>query len=243
MAPLKYRAADRRGRTPAEGKLVATISRQFGLLFIHGWGTGSTAVRDAMHEHLGAEEIPPEQITDADGKVLVGRHSHLPILLRHGLITRSERERLLVFTTVRNPFDAHVTSYGKRRLLLEGRLDRPNARITDQRRAGLQKALQPFDEWIRSRYERKGRLGRFRAPRKGQYKHTTGVDHVLRFESLEEDFQALVTRVGYQGRIDLRRVNVTEGRQREYRTYYTPRARRLVERAWRDVLEKYDYTF
>ncbi len=66
---------------------------------------------------------------------------------------------------------------------------------------------------------------------------------MLRFEQLQEDFSELLTRVGYEGTIELHRVNPTPGRERDYRRYYTPRARRHVERAWRAELARYGYGF
>lgn len=222
---------------------MATLCRDWRLLFIHGRRTGSTAVRDALDEHLGGVEIPPERSIDEEGRVAVARHSNLPALLEHGVISADERRDLLTFTTVRNPFDDQVSLYLKNRQIAEGSLDRPEQIVTEHRVEHLEYAAShPFHEYAIWRYTRPGLLGRFRAARTAGFDHTGGVDLVLRFERLQEDFDALLERIGYRGSIKLPRTNVTVGR-RSYRDYYTPRARKVIERAWASEIERYDYAF
>ncbi len=223
---------------------LATLSRRYGLLFIHGRATASTAVHDAMESYLEGERLPKDRMLGDDGQILVARHSNLPTLIRHGCLSPQERTKLLVFATVRNPFDQLVSHYSKMRAIQDGRLARPNAILTETRLDSLEySATHPFEQWILSHWRRPGLLGRFRGPRPWRYSHTKDVDHVLRFEQLQEDFSELLTRVGYEGTIELHRVNPTPGRERDYRRYYTPRARRHVERAWRAELARYGYGF
>lgn len=223
---------------------MATLSRRYGLLFIHGRATASTAVHDAMEAHLEGEPLPRERMLDGKGNILVARHSNLPTLMRHGCITQEERSGLLVFATVRNPFDHLVSTYSKMRAIHDGRLARPEAILTDERLESLEySATHPFEEWVLSHWRRPGVLGRFRGPRPWRYGHTKDVDHVLRFERLQEDFDALLARVGYEGTILLPTVNTTPGRERDYRRYYTSAARQHVERAWRAELDRYSYAF
>lgn len=222
---------------------MATLCRERGLLFIHGRRTGSTAVRDVLHERFGGEELPPERILDERGHTAAARHSNLPTLIREGLITPEQRRQLLVFTAVRNPFDDLVSTYIKNAQVYEGSLARPGQIMGDTRVAQLRYcATHRFDEWIAWRYTRSGLLGRFKEQPVGTYAHTEGADVVMRFERLQEDFDALLRRIGYEGTIELPRVNVTADR-RDFREYYTPQARRIVERAWARELERYGYAF
>ncbi len=197
-----------------------------------------------MEAHLEGESVPSERVVGEDESILVARHSNLPTLMRHGHVNQEERSRLLVFTTVRNPFDHVVSTYFKRRAIVDGRLARPNAILTTRRVESLEESVkQTFEQWILQRWRRPGPLGRFRGPVSWRYGHTKDVDQVLRFEQLQADFDALLARVGYQGTIELGLVNTTPGREPDYRRYYTARAQRHVEQAWRAELDRYGYGF
>jgi hypothetical protein len=151
---------------------------------------------------------------------------------------------LLVFATVRNPFDHLVSTYSKMRAIHDGRMARPNAILTDTRLESLEySATQPFEQWVLRHWRRSGPLGRFRGPKPWRYGHTKDVDHVLRFERLQQDFDELLVRLGYEGTVALPTVNATPGRERDYRRYYTAAARQHVEEAWRAELDLYGYSF
>jgi plasmid stability protein len=231
-------------RRPREEYSLATLCRDWRLLFIHGRRTGSTAVRDALHEHLAGEEIPAERELSTDGqRIIVARHSTLPVLMQLGLITPEERAGLTVFTAVRNPFDDLISMWQKNRDIVAGTLERPEQIMTPARVRQLEfSATHTFPEWIAHRWGRKGLAGRFKPHPVDAFAHTEGVDRVLRFETLQEDLNALLKDIGHDGTIELPHVNVTEGR-RHYREYYTDAARRTVEQAWRGELERYGYSF
>ena len=65
------------------------------------------------------------------------------------------------------------------------------------------------------------------------------VDFVGRHENLAEDFQKVCRIVGIQE--ELPHENQTEHRQ--YRHYYTAEARALVERIYREDLDRFGYSF
>jgi len=223
---------------------LATLSRRYGLLFIHGRATASTAIHDAMEAHLDGEWLPKERLVSNDGRILAARHSNLPTFIRHGCISPAERSRLLVFTTVRNPFDYLVSTYFKMRAIHDGSLPRPHALPTEARLESLAfSATHPFEQWVLRRWRKPGLLGRFRSPLHWRYYHTKDVDHVLRFERLQEDFSELLARIGCEEPVELPKVNATSGREHDYRRYYTPKARRHVERAWHDELDRYQYHY
>ncbi len=196
-----------------------------------------------LHEHFGGEEVPAERLLDDRAHTAAARHSSLPTLMREGLITPEQRRDLLVFTAVRNPFDDLVSTYIKNRQVYEGSLARPNQIMTDLRVDHLRYCgTHRFDEWIEWRYTRPGILGRFKEQPIGRYEHTDGVDVILKFERLQQDFDALLARIGHDATIELPRVNVTADR-RDYREMYTPKTRRIVERAWAGELERFGYSF
>jgi len=54
------------------------------------------------------------------------------------------------------------------------------------------------------------------------------VDYVGRYESLDEDLRTALKRAGVERHLEVPRTNVTPNRERDYRSYYTPRTRALV---------------
>jgi hypothetical protein len=221
---------------------MATICRDYRLLFIHGRGTASTAIRQVLHENLGGTEVPPRTQFDAQGRIVLGRHANLPQLLRHGAI--DDASGLEVATAVRNPFDYLVSTWLKFRLSNEGVIERPDVSHLPREQEKLDKASTlPFDQWVEWRYRRPGLLGRFRRPPNDRFIQLAGATFVMRFESIQPDFDRLLERVGYQGRIELDRTNQTPGREHDYRQYYTKRARRLVEQVWATELDRFGYAF
>jgi len=65
------------------------------------------------------------------------------------------------------------------------------------------------------------------------------VDFVGRYENLEADFQDVCRRIGIREAIP--RKNTT--RHEPYREYYNDHTRAIIERVYRDDLERFDYSF
>ncbi len=197
-----------------------------------------------MATHLEGEWLPKERVVSDEGRILAARHSNLPTLIRHGCISADERSRLIVFTTVRNPFDYLISTYFKMRAIHEGSLPRPHALPTDARLENLAfSATHPFEQWVLRRWRRPGVLGRLRGPIQARYNHTKDTDHVLRFERLQDDFSELMAQIGYAGPLELPHINTTSGRERDYQRYYTKKARLHVEQAWSSELDRYGYRY
>jgi hypothetical protein len=221
---------------------VATLCTDYKLLFIHGQGTASTAIREALQRELGGVDVPPREIKDREGRVVVGRHATLRMLVNRGLIPADHD--LLVATAIRNPFDYLVSSWLKLRAAEEGRIERPDATRVPERLASRRSAAElPFHQWVAWRYARDGLLGRLRGPRPDRFPQAIGATVVMRFETIADDFAGLLRRVGFERPVQLDRVNATQGRDRAWRRYYTVEARQIVERAWADDLERFGYRF
>lgn len=67
------------------------------------------------------------------------------------------------------------------------------------------------------------------------------IDHVVRFERLQEDFDAVMAKLRLPG-TTLPRANVT-GRDPDYRSYYDAEARRTVESLFALDLQQFGYQF
>ena len=77
------------------------------------------------------------------------------------------------------------------------------------------------------------------------YPLISGVDEVIRYEHLEEDFNTLIKNAGIIGRHDwvsIPNTNPTPGKK-TYQEYFTPEARALVEKYWGKELAVFGYSF
>ncbi|MGI8534463.1 MAG: sulfotransferase family 2 domain-containing protein [Candidatus Limnocylindrales bacterium] len=218
---------------------MAIVCRDHRLLFILTPHTASTAVAALLRARLAGEWLPPQEITDGRGSIIVRRkHSTVAELLEHGVLSNAERAGLVAFSAVRNPFDVLVSLYLKHSLKDQDLLARPGAWI--HRRQGKLAAMEyarqhSFDQWIERQLSR--------PPRRPLMEHQQGVDVVLRYERLQQDFDAFLIARGLEP-IEIPPRNVThERRSRHYREFYVPATRALVERAYASSLERFDYSF
>ena len=85
---------------------MAVICRDLKLLFIMTPRTACSAVGLMLREELGGEWFPPAPMRDAKGAIDVRqKHATLDELLDADLLTDEDRDRMLVFAGVRNPFE------------------------------------------------------------------------------------------------------------------------------------------
>jgi hypothetical protein len=131
--------------------------------------------------------------------------------------------RLFVFACVRNPFDRVVSSWRYCRTTRDRDLEDV---LADPPREG-----HDFRHFTRSQ------SATLVDPVTGELV----TDLLMRFETLQPDFDIACDRIGVKRRA-LPHVNAT-ARGRDYREYYTPTARRLVEELFAEDLERFGYSF
>lgn len=228
---------------------MAVICPEQRLLFIMAPRTGCTAVAEVLRTQLSGEDIPAADDPAAVRAGVPPKHATLGQLLAIGAITAHQRAEAFVFSTVRNPFDSIVSLYVKQAsgyIGLEGYDDAFIERSALRRQSVRSAQLHSFEEWLVANYEkslRRRMSRRLRNLRGGGNKWLEGVDFVMRYEHLQEDFDEALRLAGVDRRLTIRRVNVTPGRARDYRAYYTDRAREIVEGWYRSELQRFGYTF
>jgi hypothetical protein len=217
-------------------------------LFIQAPRTGCTAIARLLKDRFGGEQFPPADIVDAEGYFKVPRkHCSVPQLVEQGLLPPDYASELVVFVTVRNPYDSLASLYVKKRKTYQSLLADPTSWIYKVK--GYVEDMEfcrthSFEDWLEKHYSVSPLdklLGRGRRSLYGRY--TRGVHKVLRFERLQEDFEAVMRDVGVTGDVTIPSVNATPERKASYQTYYTPSARRLVEYVFKTDLEQYGYGF
>jgi hypothetical protein len=231
---------------------MAVLSTTRGYLFLMAPRTGCTATAGALVPHGEGEMFPAADFPLPRGGVADAKHASLDELILGGQITREEASKLLVFTTVRNPFDAMVTSYtAKRRRWATMLEDPPPWMQRDERFVAQTKAALELDfpDWLQQsigngRPRRPwSRLRRSARPQHMYGKYIKSADVIMRYETLQQDLDAILARVGLD-HIEIPRWNVSRGEEeRDYRPYYTPAARELVARMYRPDLERFGYSF
>ena len=227
---------------------MAILCPNYRLLFIQAPRTGCTAVEKLLLERFGGESLPSADVLDADGFIRVGRkHCSIRQLLAEGLIPSAYERQFTTVVTVRNPYDSLVSLYVKKRETYQALLADPASWVHKVR--GFVEDIQfcrthSFEEWLAKRYA-VGRidrlLGRGRRSLYGRY--TDGVAVIMRFERLQQDFEAVMRRLGVEGDVTIPSINATRQRTGSYQDYYTPEARRIVEYVFQPELEQYGYTF
>jgi len=227
---------------------MAVICRKYNFLFIMTPRTACTAIGELLCEHYDGEFLPAEDILDSQGFISVQKkHSTLPELLEHKLVTGGEAKSLLKVAAVRNPFDSLVSLYFKQRLKYQPLLADPSSWVN--RSPPYAKNMRyaqthSFNEWVVKMSYRKviKRLLGLRASMFAE--HTYGVDEVIKYESIEKDLKKAFNRAGIAWKADIPRVNPTDERtNRDYRSYYSHTAMHVVNWAYACDLKQYGYRF
>lgn len=241
---------------------MAIISRERGYLFLMAPRTGCTAIGErVLIQSLGGAYLPADDILDGGGTVVAAKkHSTLDDLRRAGLVTDAEARSLLVFTTVRNPFDSLVSQYVKMRTSYAPLLHDPGSFVQRDPvyRASMQQAQHlTFADWVAARYVsrhprqlarrptwhaparwlRRGWAG----PRHMYAGFLRGADHVMRFEHLQHDFDEVLARLGLPAH-EIPPWNITEAKG-DYRSYYDDRTRAIVAHVFAPDLRRFGYDF
>lgn len=137
-------------------------------------------------------------------------------------------ERAYKFAVVRNPFDLAVSNFHHLR----------RSTTRHHRREAQHWDLKAFLRYL------EGKDGIRRVDQTNWITDRAGrviIDEVLRYEALDEQFEALVRRLGLPAGLKLARVNVTV--HDDYRSYYDDEARAIVQRLYARDIERFGYAF
>jgi hypothetical protein len=202
------------------------ISHEHRFVYIEVPRTGSSAVRRELEEMYGAKPI-------------LRKHATYHDFLRQAT---DDEKTYFAFSGIRNPLDVAVTRYVhlkdnvkdhftdpwsvKVRNSLASRIERRIYAWTQRTNATFEQFLRrwyllPYDTWTSLDHE--------------------GIDMVLRFENLQDDFAVALRRIGLEPVRPLPAVNVTPGRERDYVGYYTPESIKRATWVFGPYMEEWGY--
>ncbi|MBT3193114.1 MAG: sulfotransferase family 2 domain-containing protein [Verrucomicrobia bacterium] len=240
------------------------VSKKYGYMFICKPGTGSSVTSNALRKGSEGVWFPEKSVVDVDGNELANwKHATVPQLLNTGLIPKASLKKLFVFVTVRNPYDFWPSEWLRFQRWSQF-LEDPDHWIN--RDANMQKKVRDslemsFDEFVSNELKRphyryinrlRRALGRavwglqpwstINSLRHLSIEYLLFADRFLRFENLQADLDTCLDSHNIP-RVELWRGNVTENRDRDFRTYYSEASRQLVYRKFKDDFIKFGYTF
>ncbi|NJL83649.1 MAG: sulfotransferase family protein [Chloroflexaceae bacterium] len=253
---------------------MAIICRNHKLLFLMVPGTGCSAIGKVLLEQFQGEWLPETNLYENGRRVVCQKHNDLKSLVQYNLLSRWELPLYLKFATVRNPFDRLATDYqravgGWTETYAQQLARRAAAATTEKERVTLERLSQKTQqkaEWARSltfvdwlKYALKTESKRSPYDKLRQaiaalrstyymprvYPLIYGADRVIRYESLESDFNKVLKDAGAIGRrewIEIPQKNPTLGKK-PYQAYFSPEARALVEKYWGKELAYFGYGF
>jgi hypothetical protein len=202
------------------------IGHKYRYLFIEIPLTGSWSIHNELCEYYGGESI-------------LHKHASYPEFLREA----SEDELgYFVFATVRNPLDVLVSRYFKLKENHKGTFTRSESiealkiDYSDIKKFNfIKKSNASFEEFF---------IKCYRWPFSDMIDMSADqLDFVIRFENLQEDFSKVMGRLRINQVRPLPVSNVTQGRRRNWRTYYTPRTIEQAKKICGPYMNEWGYEF
>jgi hypothetical protein len=204
------------------------ISHRYRYLFVELPRTGSTAVKRELRDMYEGVGILAKHATYRDFEARA----------------TEDEKKYFVFSGIRNPMDIAVSRYVNLRDNARGHFTDPEEMARRQSIAGkierrihawVQRTDADFEtfflRWYRLPYDTWSSLDHKR------------MDAVLRFETLAEDFDAVLRRIGITPVRPLPQANVTPGRERGFASWYTPKAIRRAAWVFGPYLKEWGYEF
>jgi hypothetical protein len=204
------------------------ISHRYKYVFIQLPFTGSTAISKELCENY-------------NGSRILSKHSTYFDFLK---IANPEERRYFIFSCIRNPLDSVVSSYFKYKTDHKQRFTDP---IKLKKKRGivgyldnrifhyLKKTDSDFSTYFLKFY-------------KVPYNSWASLSHekstfIIRFENLQEDFAKAIQLIGVEQKRPLPLINRTGMKERDFLSYYNPKAIKRAKRVFGPFMKRWGYEF
>jgi hypothetical protein len=164
--------------------------------------------------------------------------SHFPLIRYQLLFTETEYLNYYKFAFVRNPWDRAVSAYT---FLMEGGISNFDKEFA----FNILSKYKSFDDFVRNWCTESNifQMAHF-IP---QYAYVTEpdgsfkLDFLGRFENLQDDFDHICKQLKISRMLE--RKNITTGRKKDFRVYYTPQSAEIIGRLYAKDIELFGYKF
>ncbi|HSL47023.1 MAG TPA: sulfotransferase family 2 domain-containing protein [Anaerolineales bacterium] len=191
--------------------------------------------------HTGTTAIGEELCTNYGGQSILWRHSYYSDFLKQA---GPEEKNYFVFCSIRNPLDLTVSEYFRMFTDHKGIFTDPEklklrANREQRRKQKFYQQLKSqemdFQTYFLKYYKRP--YNSWASLMHGKY------DFVIRFENLQEDFARLLQRLGLEPKRPLPVRNSTQGRNKDFWSYYSPEMIPRAKRVFGPFMKQWGYEF
>jgi hypothetical protein len=191
--------------------------------------------------HTGSTAIGRELCENYDGESIFRKHAYYHEFLE---IASTEEKTFFVFSCIRNPLDEAVTVYFRYKTNHHGSYTNPKkwrkngGHITEaelRKYRFIKDTNADFPAYFQRFFKR-------------PYSNWSILSHkefdfVIRFERLQDDFAKALKLIGIEPKRPLPVVNRTDGRRRDFLTYYTPDIYQRARHVMGPLMQEWGYDF
>ena len=198
------------------------ISHEHKFIFVKTRKTASSSLEKLLSNYLGKNDILTGSINDKTPTMNISTsvNPHVPVKWIKNHYPQSFKE-YYKFTVVRNPWDYLVSLYT----------------FHTSTKIDIKLFQGSFNEWISTT-----NLKKWNDWNKFTIDNTIVVDKIFKYENLHNELLTQ-TFVPYNG--ELLHINVKGNyrKDKDYRSYYNSNSIKLVEKSFKNIIDKFDYTF
>ena len=186
----------------------------------------------------GSSAVAKELIENYKGRAILSKHAVYSTFLANA---NSEQRNYFVFSGIRHPLDKMVSNYQKM-------LNNHNDRFTQKLNADPRKAIFQIRDRVRYRRVKKGWNYEQFLQHSKVYDEVSSLDHhklnyVMKFETLENDFEKVLSQLGISLVRRLPKFNSTKQKKDFLEFYDSEKTRKLAVKKMGPFLENSEYSF
>ena len=186
----------------------------------------------------GSSAVAKELVENYEGRAILSKHAVYSTFLANA---NSEQRNYFVFSGIRHPLDKMVSNYQKM-------LNNHNDRFTQKLNADPRKAIFQIRDRVRYRRVKKGWNYEQFLQHSKVYDEVSSLYHhklnyVMKFETLEDDFEKVLSQLGISLVRRLPKFNSTKQKKDFLEFYDSEKTRKLAVKKMGPFLENSEYSF